>query len=174
MDFKGKGKLREATAEKLKKANSVIVAEYRGLTVEEVSALRVELRKSDAELKVVKNRVAKKAIEMDVPELDGIKDNLKGPVSLVLSYGDLAQTAKTVLEFEKDHDNLVVKAGAVENKAVSVADLKAIADLPSKDVMIGQIVGSLVSPHRGLIGVLGGVQRQLVQVINAIKDSKTA
>ena len=176
MNKEEKRALGERVGSDLSKANGIIVAEYRGLTVEEVTKLRVELRKSDACFKVVKNRVAKKAIdqiEESSPGYSSISSDLVGPVGIVYSFGDTAQATKSALEFSKDHENFKVKAGVVERNKVSPDELKAIADLPSKEVMIGQIVGSLVSPHRGLVGVLGGVSRQLVQVINAIKDTKS-
>lgn len=173
MDRLGKSQLKDAMAEKFSKSNAVIVAEYRGLTVEEVTELRVKLREADAEFKVIKNRIAKKAIDDDVAEMKDLSDKLVGPVAVVCAYGDSAQATKTVLEFAKAHDKLKVTAGHMEGSVLSAEELKAIADLPSKEVLLGQIVGSIVAPHRGLLGVLNGVSRNLVQVINAIKDKKS-
>lgn len=174
MDRQGKENLRKETADALGKVSAVILAEYRGLSVADVTNLRVELRKSDAVFKVVKNRVVKKAIELEQPDFGQISDDFKGPIGVVYAFGDAAQTTKTALEFGKDHPEFVVKGGFFDKNRVSENELKAIADLPSKEVLLGQIVGSLVSPHRGLLGVLNGVSRQLVQVINAIKDTKQA
>ncbi len=174
MDRQGKAKLRESAAESFKKANAVIVAEYRGLTVEEMTALRRELRKANATFNIIKNRIAKKAIESDVPAMNVINANLKGPIGLVCAYGDAAQATKTMLEFEKEHPNLKVTAGFMEEVNYSVSQLKALADLPSKEVLLSKLVGSLVSPHRGLLGVMTGVHRQLLTVLNGIKDKKTA
>ena len=173
MDRLGKSQLKDVLAGKFGKSNAVIVAEYRGLTVEEITELRVKLREVDAEFKVIKNRIAKKAIESDVTEMKDLSDKLVGPLGVVYAYGDSAQATKTVLDFAKAHDKLKVTAGHMEGSVVSTDQLKAIADLPSKEVLLGQIVGSMVSPHRGLLGVLNGVSRNLVQVINAIKDKKS-
>ena len=173
MDKKAKVALGEATAEQLEKANGIIIAEYRGLSVEQVTNLRVAQRKNQAVFKVVKNRVARKAIEAKAVDYKDIAGDLVGPVGIVYAFGDTAQTTKVALDFEKDNEAFKVKAGIVEKNKVSPAELKAIADLPSKEVLLGQIVGSLVAPHRGLVGVLSGVTRQLVQVINAIKDKKS-
>lgn len=173
MDRNGKLQLKTELAERFQKSNAVIVAEYRGLTVQQVSDLRVKLREAGAEFKVIKNRVAKKALESDVADMVSLSDSLKGPVGVVYAYGDSAQATKTALQFEKDNPNFVVTSGHMEGNVVSKGDLKAIADLPSKEVLMAQIVGSLVSPHRGLLGVLNGVSRNLVQVINAIKDNKS-
>ena len=173
MDRAKKESQREEILERFQKSNAVILTEYRGLTVEEITDLRIELRKASAEFKVYKNRLAIKAIDNGASEMEGLKESLKGPVGIVCSYGDAAQVTKAVLDFEKNHEKFVVKAGYMDKTTVSVKDLKAVADLPSKEVLLGQIVGSLVAPHRGLLGVLNGVSRNLVQVINAIKDKKS-
>lgn len=158
---------------RLKKANAAFIAEYRGLTVSELTELRVKLREAKAEFRVVKNRVARVAIKEDVPSAMPIADKLKGPIGLVLAYGDSAAAAKALLEFAKDKENLKVTEGVMDGVGVSLAELKAISSLPSREVLMAQIVGSLVAPHRGLVTVLSGVTRQLVQVINAIKEKKT-
>lgn len=168
-----KAQVKEAIGENLTKIDSVIFAEYRGLTVEELTELRVKLREAKAEFHVVKNRLAKKAITDHAPDMEVVAEELKGPIGVVYSFGDSAQTAKTVLEFEKNHPKLVVKAGYMDKSKLSSANLKEIADLPSKEELMAKIVGSIVSPHRNLVGVLSGVNRQLVQVIGAIKDTKS-
>ena len=173
MDRNGKLQLKEVFAEKLIKSSAIILAEYRGLTVEEVTDLRVKLRSVDAEIKVVKNRVAKKAIQDGLDDMKDLSDKFVGPVAMVCAYGDSAQATKTLLEFSKEHPKLKITAGHMEGALVNTDELKAIADLPSKEVLMAQIVGSLVAPHRGLLGVLNGVSRNLVQVINAIKDKKS-
>ena len=171
-------KARKATlkidlAGRFQKANAAIVAEYRGLTVADLTQLRVKLRESNSEFKIVKNRVAKVAIREDSPTSGDLSANLKGPVGVVFVYGDPAAAAKSVLEFAKEKPELFkVTGGLMDGKGVSPNQLKAIADLPSRDVLMAQIVGSLVSPHRGLVSVMAGVTRQLVQVINAIKEKK--
>lgn len=174
MDRQGKAKLKEELAGAFEKSSALIIAEYRGMTVEEMTALRRELRKANADFRILKNRVAKKAIEGDVPDMGVIKDQLRGPIGVVCAYGDVAAATKATLDFEKDHPNLVVKGGYMEKAGMSPDQLKALASLPSKEVLLGQIVGSLVAPHRGILGVLNGVQRQLVTVISAIRDKKSA
>ncbi|MCX6129053.1 MAG: 50S ribosomal protein L10 [Proteobacteria bacterium] len=175
MDRKRKQSLREETVVRFKKSKAVLVAEFRGLTVEEMTKLRVALRQASAEFRVVKNRIAKKAISLEFQELEGLSKSLVGPVGLICSYGsDSAQVTKAALNFEKDHPNFKVTAGHMEGAALNKTQLQSIADLPSKEVLLAQIIGSLVAPHRGLLGVLNGVNRNLVQVINAIKDKKTS
>jgi large subunit ribosomal protein L10 len=174
MDRKQKQLLREKTTARFEKSKAVLVAEYRGLTVEELTQLRVALRQASAEFRVVKNRIAKKSIALEFQELEGLSKSLVGPVGLICSYGDSAQVTKAALNFEKDHPNFKVTAGHMEGAALSKTQLQSIADLPSKDVLLAQIIGTLVAPHKGILGVLNGVNRNLVQVINAIKDKKTS
>ena len=174
MDRKQKEALRESATERFKKSKAVIVAEYRGLTVEELTQLRVELRKSSAEFRVIKNRIAKKSIGLEVQEMEGLSKSLVGPVGVICAYGDSAAATKAALAFEKDHPNFKVTAGYLDEAAYNKQQLQAIADLPSKEVLLAQIIGTLVAPHRGILGVLNGVNRNLVQVINAIKDKKTS
>jgi large subunit ribosomal protein L10 len=174
MDRNAKHKLRDEFVDLFKDATGLVVTEYRGLTVEELTQLRVQLRKAGAKFKIVKNRVAKKAIESGATDVKPLSDRFRGPIGVVVSYKDAAQTTKTVFDFEKDHPNFVVKAGFIDNGVYSPGDLKAMAALPSKDVLLGMILGTLLNPHRGLVTVLSGVSRNLVQVVNAIKDKKTS
>jgi large subunit ribosomal protein L10 len=172
MDKKAKGALRAEFEGRFEKANAAIVAEYRGLTVAELTELRRELRKVNGEFKVLKNRVAKKAI-MSTEKSSALTASLKGPIGVAYLYGDAAAGAKALVEFEKTKEPFKITAGIMEAKFISSAQVKAIADLPSKEVLLGQLVGLLVSPHRGILGVLNAVPRSLVQVINAIKEKKS-
>ncbi len=175
MSRSAKEALKTTLGDKFKGSSATIVAEYSGLTMAELTALRVSLREVDATFKVVKNRVAKVAIKEDAPDIEPLVDHLKGPVGVVFASGDVAAAAKSVLEFAKEKKEFFkVTAGMMDGQAVTVADLDAIASLPSKEVLLGQMVGTLVAPHKGIMGVLNGVPRQLVQVINAIKDTKAS
>jgi len=168
-----KNEVRQDIASRLEKSNAAVLAEYRGLTVGELSKLRVELRKAESEFAVINNRIAIKAIENDAKDCEPIKDLLKGPLGIVYSYGDVAASAKVILEFAKEHKKFKVTGGVMDGAALSVDELDALSNLPSREVLLGQIVGSLVAPHRGIMGVMNGVTRNLVQVINAIKDQKS-
>jgi len=164
--------LRAEAVDRFNKVNGALVAEYRGLTVAELTELRLELRKVGAEFKVTKNRVLKKAIELDAQDADGLSDKLTGPVGVVYLYDDAAAGAKVAVEFAKSHEKFVVTGGLMDGSAVSESEIEAISKLPSKEVLLGQILGSLTAPHKGIMGILNGVPRSLVQVINAIKDTK--
>lgn len=173
MDRKAKEALRVNFEGRFEKAQAAIIAEYRGLTVADLTELRKELRKVKGEFKIIKNRVAKKAVLGKVQNYAPLAESLKGPIGVAYLYGDAAAGAKTLVEFQKGKELFKITAGVMDSKAVSAADVKAIATLPSKEVLLGQLVGLLVSPHRGILGVVNAVPRSLVQVINAIKEKKS-
>jgi len=173
MSRSAKKALKTALGGEFSSSNAAIVAEYAGLSMAELTELRVKLRETDAQFKILKNRVAKVAIKEDAPDASALIEHLNGPVGVVFIKGDAAATAKSVLDFAKEKkDFFKVKAGIMDGQAVTAAELDAIASLPSREVLLSQIVGSLVAPHKGIMGVLNGIPRQLVQVINAIKDTK--
>lgn len=168
-----KAEVRDLAAGRFQKANAAILAEYRGLKVSDLTQLRVELRKANSEFRIINNRIVKKAIESNgLTQIEAIRNSFKGPLGVIFAYGDVAASAKVVLEFAKTRELFKVTGGVMEGAAVSVNQLEVLSNLPSREVLLGQIIGSLVAPHRGLLGALNGVSRNLVQVINAIKDKK--
>jgi large subunit ribosomal protein L10 len=168
-----KGEVRELAAERFKKANAAILAEYRGLKVSDLTQLRIELRKVKGEFRIINNRIVRKAIDVDgLSQIEPLRKALKGPLGVVFAYGDVAASAKVVLEFAKTSELFKVTGGVMEGAAMSVAELEVLSKLPSKEVLLGQIIGTLIAPHKGIMGVLNGVTRNLVQVINAIKEKK--
>ena len=169
-----KMQLKTQFAEKFNEVNSAIIAKYSGMAMPDLTALRRALRENDSTFKVVKNRVAIKAIEDEAKDFGELAEHLKGPVGVVFVKGDIAQAAKTVLKFQKEHDTFEVTGGVIDKNVVSLDEIKAISDLPSKEELLAKMVGSIASPSRGLVTVLSGVPRNLVQVINAIKDTKSA
>lgn len=172
MSKAAKASLKEKLAERFKNANAAIVAEYRGMTVSELTELRVKLREAKAEFKVVKNRVAKVAIKEDASNCGPISDRLKGPVGVILIYGDPAAATKSLLEFAKDKENFKVTGGVFESRALSAADLKEMADLPSREVMLGQIAGLIQAPTQNILNLVTAIPRQLAQVIFALSEKK--
>ena len=169
-----KQSLRVEVAEMFSKATGAIVAEFSGLTVEEITELRRLVRGANGQFKVAKNRIVKKALDIDVKSHSAIAPNLKGPIGIAFFYKDAAAGAKILFKFESEHQNFKVKSGLVGLEVFEKAGLKTISDLPSKEVLLSKILGSISAPHRGLVTVMSGVSRNLVQVINAIKDKKTS
>ena len=156
----------EAVAElksRLNGVKAVVLTEYRGLTVQQLSDLRKQLRAVSAEYKIVKNRLARLAIASS--ELQGLGTHLKGPTGVIFSKEDPVAVAKAVHAFARTNQALAVKAGYVEGQMLAPAGLKALADLPSREAIRAQLVGSIQSVLAGLVGVLAAPQRELVYVL---------
>jgi large subunit ribosomal protein L10 len=143
---------------------TVMLAEYRGLTVQQLSDFRKQLKAVSAEYKIVKNRLAKRAI--GTSELQGLGTELKGPTGLILGKGDPVSVAKAVQAFAKTNQALVIKAGFVDGQVLPPNGLKALADLPSREALRAQIVGLLTGPLAQLVGLLQAPQRELAYVLS--------
>ncbi len=88
-------------------------------------------------------------------------------------YGDAAAAVKALLNYAKDHEQIKVKSGVMSGQVLEMSDLDALSSLPSKEVLLAKMLGSILAPHQGLLRVIGGVSGNLVRVINAIKDAKS-
>ncbi|WHH57463.1 50S ribosomal protein L10 [Petroclostridium sp. X23] len=158
--------------EKLKSASSGVLVDYRGLTVEQDTDLRNELRKAGVEYKVVKNTLTRFAAnETGYEALDPF---LHGPTSLALTYEDPVAAAKVLSEFAKKNDKLEIKAGFVDGKVIDVNGVKALAELPPKEVLIAKVLGGFNAPISGFVNVLNGNLRGLAVALNAIAEKKAA
>ncbi len=156
--------------------NALFLAEYWGLDVATLSDLRGKLRVVDSDFTVIKNRVFKKALQS--PELSGsgcevLLDYIQGPLGVIYVRGDLGATAKAVVDFMKDSDKFKIKAGLCDKALMEAKDFEAISKLPSREVLMAQLLSSMVGVHRNVLYVLSGVPRNVVGVINAIKDTKS-
>ena len=140
--------------EKLARAQSVVLADYRGITVKEFTGLRALTREADVELVVVKNTLAKIAAEQT--GVEGAGEYLTGPTVWAFSMGDPAAGPKILKEFARTHPMMVVKGGIMENKAFGPAMANALADLPSREALLGQVAGMLQTPIVSLVRVLQG------------------
>jgi len=148
---------------RLEGATAVLLTEYRGLTVQQLSDLRKQLRAVSAEYKVVKNRLAKLAIA--APELAPVKKHLTGPTGMILSKRDAVAVAKALHAFARTNQALVIKGGYIDGQMLAPDGLKALAELPSKERLRSQIVGALQGPLAQLVGLLAAPQRQLVYIL---------
>jgi len=158
--------------EKVEKAQGIVLVDYRGLTVEEVTELRRNYRKAGVEYKVYKNTLMRFAFKE--AGLEEFNEYLKGPSAIAFGYDDPVQPAKVTSDFAKDHDKLEIKAGIVDGKIVSVAEVKELANLPSREVLIAQVLGGFNAPIAGLANVLQGTIRKLVYALNAVKEKQEA
>lgn len=158
--------------EKFEKAVSVIFVDYRGLNVEEVTQLRKKFREAGAEYKVYKNTLMRRAL--DSLGIEGLDEYLTGPNAVAIGYEDPVTPAKILSEFAKDHEKLEIKVGMVDGRVIGLDRVKALANLPSREVLIAQVLGGLNAPITGFANVLQGNIRKLVYALNAIKDQKSA
>ena len=145
-------------------AKTVLVTEYRGLTVRQLSDLRKQLRGVSASYKIIKNRLAKLA--MTDSDLSKLGPHLKGPTGMVISKEDPVAVAKALHTFAKTNQALVIKAGYIEGRVLQPDGLKALADLPSREALRAQIVGLLTGPLSQLVSLLQAPQRELVYVLS--------
>jgi len=149
----------------------VILTDVRGLGVAKTEALRNQLADIDSRLRIVKNTMFKQVA--DELEFDGIQDVLTGPTAMVFGSGDVVVTAKILKEFAKESANLPkVKAAHLDGKTISSADVNALADLPSKEIMQGQLVATIAAPMTGLVGVFQQKVSTLVYVLTAAITKK--
>lgn len=133
-------------ADKFSAAGSVVVVDYRGLTVAQVTELRKQLREAGVEFKVYKNTLTRRAAE--AAGLEGINEFLTGPNAIAFSNEDVVAPAKIINEFAKKNDALEIKAGIIEGTVASVEDVKALAELPSREGLLSMLLSVLQAPVR--------------------------
>jgi large subunit ribosomal protein L10 len=153
----------EELRRRLDGVKTVLLTEYRGLTVQQLSDLRKQLRAVSAEYKVVKNRLAK--IAVSASELGVLASQLRGPVALVVSREDPVAVAKTLSTFARTNQAFTIKGGYVDGQLMAPDGLKALAELPSKDALRAQLVGAISGPLTQLVSLLQAPQRELAYVL---------
>jgi len=159
-------------AEKLKVTKAAFLADYRGLNVEQANALRRKLQAVGVEYRVVKNTLLRLAAkDTGAACLD---EHLAGPTAIALVTEDPVAPAKALVEFAKQYNVFELKAGMLDGKLITAGDIKALAELPSREQLIAKMLGSMSAPATNFVGVLAAVPRSFVQVLAAIKDQKEA
>lgn len=154
--------------EKFARAKTAVITGYTGINVEQITELRSKLRQSKVEYRVVKNTLARKAAEGT--GLEALKDHFVGPVGIALGYDDVVAPAKVLAEFSKAQEKLQLKVGVLDGKLLKLADIKALASLPSLDSLRGKIIGLLQAPASRMVGVLQAPAGQLARVMKAKAD----
>lgn len=144
--------------EKVKKAAGIVVVDYRGISVEEDTKLRSALREAGVEYKVIKNRLILRAFKNSGYE--GFDKVFEGPTAVAFSYDDATAPARIISENMKKLNKLAIKGGVVENQAMDAAGINKIASIPSKTVLVGQLLGLLTSPMRSLAVALSEVAKK--------------
>ncbi len=161
-----------AIAERLRVSQSVVLADYTGLTVEKMTAFRALCRGKGVECKVVKNRLA--SIAADEAGLPALRDHLKGPTALLLGLTSQVDPAKVAVEFAKDNDKLVIKGGLLDGRFLTPAAVTSLSRTPDREVLLAQIMGGLNGPARGLAVATNGVAAALARAIDAVAKKKAA
>lgn len=158
--------------EKLEAAKGAVLADYRGLNVADATKLRRSLREAGVEFRVLKNTMTR--IAAREAGIEGLEAYLEGPTAIAFGFNDLVAPAKILTTFAKENKSIVIKAGIVEGKVVDEKGVKDLADLPPREVLIAKMLGSMQAPISGLVNVLQGNIRNLVYVLEAVRNQKGA
>ncbi len=151
------------------KAGTFIFTDYRGLNVEQITALRDRLRDSDAVFKVIKNRFAKIAMrELELPE---VSDKLVGPTALTMTAAEAGPAAKVLVEFTST-TSLKLKGGIIDGKVFDSDQVVHFSKLPTKNELIAMLMSAMNGPIRGIMHALQGVPQKLVRTLQAVADKK--
>jgi large subunit ribosomal protein L10 len=157
-------------SDKFAKASIAVVSDYRGLTVSEFEELRIALKKCDSEVKVAKNTLLRKASQST--NFAALNDHFTGTTAVSLSYGDPVSPAKILVEFAKAHEKLKIRSAVLEGKVLSIAELMALSTLPSKDVLLSQLLSVMQAVPTGLVRVLNAIPQKLVCALQALTEKK--
>lgn len=168
--IKQKQQMVEEIREKISKSDAIVLVDYRGLNVEEVTELRKKYREANVDYKVYKNTLMRRAFED--AGLENFNQHLTGPNAVAFSYEDPVAPAKITSEFAKEHKSLEIKAGVVNGQIVDADGVKSLADLPPREILIAQVLGGLNGPISGFANVLQGTIRNLVYALNAVKEQQ--
>ena len=157
----------DSIKEKLEASQSVVLIDYRGLTVAEVTELRNQMREAGVEYQVLKNTMIKRAAEK--AGIEGLDPILEGPTAVAFGINDPVAPAKILTKFAKDTKKITIKGGVLAGNAIDVAAVENLAKLPSKEELIAKMLGSLNAPITGLVMVLSGVTSKFVRTLEAIR-----
>lgn len=170
MKLNEKANIVENLYERLSKAQIVILTDYKGLNAETLNSLRKKLRETNTEYQVVKNTLLKRASEKAGFNVD---DNFfKGSTAVALGFNEPTISAKVLSSFITENQKLEIKFGIMKGKVLDFASIKALSELPSRDVILGQLLSTLNGVSTSLVRVLNNLPVKLLNVLNAIKDKK--
>jgi large subunit ribosomal protein L10 len=172
VNLEDKKRIAQNLNERFSKAAVIIVTDYKGLDVTAINDLRRKLRQEEVEYQVAKNSLLVRASEDTDVAL--IKDTFKGPNAVAMSYSDPVAPAKILSEFAKDNKVLEIKIGVMDGKILDPDAIKSLAALPSREVLLGTFLSALNNVPTGFVRTLAEIPRQLLNVLQAVKDQKEA
>ena len=158
--------------EAFKGANVGVLVNYSGITVEKDTKLRKQLREAGCEYKVVKNTLLARAFAE--AGIEGLEEQLNGTTAIAYSSNGYTEAPKILSDYAKDNETFQVKAGFIDGSAVDAKSIDELAKLPSKEVLLAQVLGGLNGPIQGFANVLSGTIRGLVIALNAIAEKQSA
>ncbi len=156
--------------EKFLKAKLLIVSDYKGLTVESLNELRRKLRSAGCDFQVAKNTLLRRASKGT--EIAVIQDDFKGPNAITLSFDDPVAPAKVLTQFAKENQKLEIRIGVMGGKMIDLNGIKALANLPSREILLGQLLSVMSAVPTSFVRVLGAVPSGLLNVLEALKAKK--
>ena len=152
------------------KAKFAVVADYRGLKVSQLQQIRIELRKCNAEIKIAKNTLLKLAVTDTGNSC--LADDFAGTTAIIMSYADPVAPAKVIAKFAAENDKFVIRTASLEGEKISKDGVVALSKLPSREVLLGQLLSVMNAVPTGLVRVLSGVPRTFLYALRAIEDQK--
>ncbi len=158
--------------DKIERSHGIIFYDYRGLTVEEVTELRNKFREAGVEYHVIKNAMLRRAVDM--LDIKGLDETLTGPTAVAFGYSDAVAPAKVLVEFVKKIKKTQIKSGILGNKTIDIAGIQSLAELPSREQLLGTLAGTLQAPISGFARTLSGIICKLGYALNAVKEQKQA
>jgi len=156
--------------ERASRANLAVIAEYKGLNVQQMVELRRRLREGSTELQVIKNTLLLKASEGTW--LAAAKEHFSGPNAVALSYGDPVGTAKILVKYAGEQAKFQLKAGVLGGKVIDAAGIKALSTLPGREELLGQVLRAMNGVPTGLVRALSDVPRRMLNVLQAVRDQR--
>ncbi len=160
----------ERITENLQAAQSLVMADYSGLTVAQMTEFRNKCREQNVACSVVKNRLAQRAA--DAAGVEVIKDHLKGPIAILFGLESQIDPAKIAVNFAKDNKAMEIRGGLVDGNYLDANEVVALSKVPSRDELIAKMMGSINSPASGLTMALNGVVAGLARAIDAVAKQK--
>lgn len=145
-------------AEKMKEAKIILLTDYRGINVSDVTKLRAELRNSKSEYRVIKNNITRRALAE--AGIEGLDNLLEGPTAVVMNNEDYLETAKAIYNYSKDNDFYKIKGGVIEGKVMTAEEIITLAKLPSKETLLSMLAGALLANISKLAVALDQVKQQ--------------